>query len=133
MAARARRSLHLALYRVWGVPGIAAATSVVNVVGFCALYVLLQRRVGLLGTRRTLVVGVLTLAAAAAGAALAWLVVAGGAALLGTGFAARVVEVGAATCAGGGLYLGMIGRMRLVAPGTVGRLLRSRGRRDGAR
>jgi putative peptidoglycan lipid II flippase len=42
------------LHGKYGVLGIATATSVVNAVSFCAMYVILQRRIGRLGTRRTI-------------------------------------------------------------------------------
>ncbi|MBC7645221.1 MAG: murein biosynthesis integral membrane protein MurJ [Thermoleophilia bacterium] len=66
-------ALDLALYRPFGVTGIALATSLVNVIGFGTMYLLLRRRIGLLGTTRTLGVTGKAIVASVAAGVVSWL------------------------------------------------------------
>lgn len=116
----------LLLYRTAGIAGIALATSIVNVVSFAVLYVLLQRKVGLLGTVRTARVLGLAAVASAASAAIGLATCLLVERVLGTGMAGRLLGVGAAGCIAGVAYLTMIARMRLVRSGFVRELVRRR-------
>jgi putative peptidoglycan lipid II flippase len=117
----------LTSYRTFGVVGIAAATSIANVVGVLLLYRLLAARTDRLGTGRTLAVAVGTLAAAvvAVGIAaalyfLAWEPAAG------TGFVVDLLGVAAALGIAAPIYLWLGVRLGAVRPGLL-RDLRRRG------
>lgn len=117
----------LGSYRIWGVLGIALATSVANIVGVVVLYVLLARRAPGLGTRRTVGVALGTSVSALVGVGiafvgyrLAWQPV------LGESFAATVAGLAAALAVAGPIYLWLGVRLRAVRPGLL-RDLRGRG------
>lgn len=102
-------------YRPFGVVGIAAATSLVNVVSFAVLYVVLQHRVGLLGTRRTLRTLALCTMAAAVAIGAAWAVWRRLDESLGhDAVLAQIASLGAATVVAAAVYLGIIIRLQLV-------------------
>lgn len=119
----------LAAYRTWGVAGIAAATSVANLLGVVLLYVLLERRTESLGTRRTVLValGMLLASLVAVGlVAVAWRFA--WEPWAGTGFVASLAGLAAALVVAAAIYLWLGARLRVVRPG----MLRDLRRRPGA-
>lgn len=116
----------IASYQTWGVLGIAAATSVANVVGVVLLYVMLARRTAPLGTVRTLAIAAGTLLAAviavgiaAAGYYLVW------EPALGSGFVPSLLGLTAALGIAAPIYLWLGARLRVVRPGLLRGLRRS--------
>jgi putative peptidoglycan lipid II flippase len=110
----------LAAYRTWGVAGIAAATSVANLLGVVLLYVLLERRTESLGTRRTVLValGMLLASLVAVGlVAAAWRFA--WEPWAGTGFVASLAGLAAALVVAAAIYLWLGARLRVVRPGML--------------
>ena len=96
--------LDFALYRV-GVWGIPLSTAICNVAATWALFVLLHRRVGSLRGRAIAATITRIFAAAAAVAAVSWVVWHPLDSALGRSFPAQVVSLGAALTAAVGVYL----------------------------
>ncbi len=117
----------LGTYRSWGVLGVAAGTSIANIVGVLLLYALLRRHTAPLGTGRTIAVALGTLVAAlvavglvAAGYHLLWEPFAG------DGFAATFAGVAAALAIAAPIYLALGVRLGAVRPGLLRDLRRRR-------
>lgn len=109
----------LALYRNYGTTGIAVATSIVNVVQFVVMYVLLQRMVGRLDTRRTVVHVLLATVAAVLATGAGWLAWRLVDRLAGDSLLGQVASVGAACAVVGTVYLLTVVRLRLVGTDTL--------------
>lgn len=107
----------LALYRTYGVPGIALATSIVNVVGFFVLYALLRAQAVRLETRRTLTVIIQSIGASAIATTAAWGAFRGIESLFGSN-TGGVVYLGltAAMMVTGAIYLTLALRLGMIDP-----------------
>ncbi|MEO6867685.1 MAG: murein biosynthesis integral membrane protein MurJ [Gaiellales bacterium] len=117
----------LATFRSAGVLGIALATSIANIVGVILLYVLLARRTGGLGTRRTLVIAFGTLLAAVIAIGAARIAYEGLIHLAGSGSLINAVGVAAALGIAAPIYLGIGARLGVVRPGLLRSLRRGGG------
>jgi putative peptidoglycan lipid II flippase len=116
----------LSTYQQVGVVGIALATSIANVVGVVALYVLLARRTDDLGTARTLAVAGGTIVAAIVSVGIARVAFMGWERLVGDGGLVTIAGVAAALGIAAPIYLWLGVRLRAVRPGLL-RELRRRG------
>lgn len=116
-----------ALYQRYGIAGIAAATSLVNLVGFHVLYLLLRRRLGSIGSRRTLAVAAISLLTTGVAVGAGWLVQLAGQQLLGTGQLARIATMTATVVVVGAVYLTLAIKARIVDPRMARALRRRRG------
>ena len=119
-------ALNTVFYRfgIWGLP---LATSTVNIVASGVLLVMLRRRIGLEHVQRTLAVVLRVFVAAAVSAGLAFAAWYGLDELLGRGFVAQLVSLGAAFGVGGLVYLGLA---RALGLRELEALLLLRARRD---
>ncbi|HYI73696.1 MAG TPA: murein biosynthesis integral membrane protein MurJ [Gaiellaceae bacterium] len=119
-------ALNTVFYRfgIWGLP---LATSTVNIVASGVLLVMMRRRIGLEHVRRTLAVVLRVFMAAAVAAGLAGAAWYGLDELLGRGFVAQLVSLGAAFGVGGLVYLGLA---RALGLRELEALLLLRSRRD---
>jgi putative peptidoglycan lipid II flippase len=98
-------ALDAALFKV-GIWGIALATSLVNIAGTVALFVLLRRRLGLAGLARTTDTVIRVTIASAVVAGISYGCWSGLDEALGRAFWAQLVSVGAALAAATAVYLG---------------------------
>jgi putative peptidoglycan lipid II flippase len=117
------------LYRRYGIPGIALATSIVNVVGFTVLYGMLRAQTTRLQTRQTLRVMALALTSSLVASVLAWLVLHGIEQVLGGGGGFnRILALTAAMGVAGAVYLRLAMRLGIIDPRVMA-IFRRRTRR----
>lgn len=105
-----------------GLAGIALSTSIVNMVGFLALYLSLRRTVGLLHGRASARVVVLSALLSALAVAIAWVISWGLSKIIGDGQIATIVSLATAVLVISLVYGFGIVRMRLVAPALAARI-----------